>query len=346
MRPQQKSIKRLFSLVTGLLFSVGFAHAQTPVRFSMDWTYQGSQAIWFVAQERGCFTREGLNVTIDRGYGAGDVLSKLSAGAYDIGFSDFNTLIQFNGENPSNALRSVLIVYDAVPASIVSLKSSGITKPEDLVGKQIASPSNDASRVMFPVFAAANKIDASKVNWVTVSPAMRESLLARRQVDAIAGHMWTQLIGLQQFGTKASDISLMQYSKMGVDTFGSVLVVKPSWAAANPKAVTSFIRCVVEGINGAIADPKGAIKALKKRDPLLNEEVETQRLLLSLAVGVLTDNVKQNGMHSFNEDRFIRAAKTASSIFKLPMPEMRAVIDSSLLPPREDLAIRHKLRME
>jgi NitT/TauT family transport system substrate-binding protein len=335
----------LIAFVASLMLGVGHAHAQTPIKFSMDWTYQGSQAIWFVAQDSGCFTREGLNVTIDRGFGAGDVLSKIGAGAYDIGFSDFNTLIQFNGENPNSKLISVLMVYDATPTSIATLKSSGVTKPADLVGKQIASPTNDASRILFPIFAKANGIDPAKVNWASTSPALRESMLARRQVDGTAGHMWTQLIGLRALGVKEDDINLMLYSKMGVDTFGSILVAKPSWAAANPRAVTSFIRCVAEGINGAIANPKAAIAALKKRDPLLDEAVETDRLLLSLSVGVLTENVKRNGLHTFNAERFTRAATIASEIFKVPMPEMRDIVDDKYLPPRKDLSIRHELTM-
>jgi NitT/TauT family transport system substrate-binding protein len=329
-----------FAVAVSALFGAGQAAAETNIRFTMDWTYQGSQALWFVAQDSGCFKREGLNVTIDRGYGAGDVLAKVAAGVYDIGFSDFNTLIQFNGKNPASKLTSFLMVYDATPTSIATLKSGGVIKPSDLAGKNIGSPPNDASQVLFPVFAKANGIDPSKVSWTSTSPALRESLLARKQVDATAGHMWTQLIGLRALGVKDEDINMMIYSKLGVDPFGSLLVSKPAYSAANPKAITSFIGCVVEGINGAIADPKSAIASLKKRDPLINEAVELERLNLSMQIGVLTDNVKRNGMHSFNEDRFTRAAKIASDIFEVPMPAMGDIVDGKYLPPRQKLMVR------
>ena len=58
------------------------------VRFSLDWAFQGPQAAFLGALERGHFRREGLNVTMERGFGSGDVQLKILGGAFDVGVAD------------------------------------------------------------------------------------------------------------------------------------------------------------------------------------------------------------------------------------------------------------------
>jgi len=47
------------------------AHAADPVkiRFILNWKYQGPQAWFFVAQDKGYFKAEGLDVQMDQGEG-------------------------------------------------------------------------------------------------------------------------------------------------------------------------------------------------------------------------------------------------------------------------------------
>ena len=57
-----------------------------PVKFRLDWVWQAPQSVWTIAAERGIFREEGLDVTIDRGFGGPDTLSNVASGAYDFGF--------------------------------------------------------------------------------------------------------------------------------------------------------------------------------------------------------------------------------------------------------------------
>ena len=45
------------------------AHAQTDVKFALDWKFEGPAAPYFVAIDKGYYKAEGLNVTIDSGPG-------------------------------------------------------------------------------------------------------------------------------------------------------------------------------------------------------------------------------------------------------------------------------------
>src|SRR4051812_43576443 len=93
------------------LFCAGQANAaDMPVKFVMDWAFEGAQSIWPLAQDSGCFAKAGLSVTIDRGFGSGDALTKVAAGAYDIGVSDFSAMVGFAAKNPEKKLTTVFVI--------------------------------------------------------------------------------------------------------------------------------------------------------------------------------------------------------------------------------------------
>ena len=59
----------------------------------------------------------------------------------------------------------------------------------------------------------------------------------------------------------------------------------------------------------SIADNKLGIAAAKKRDPLIDEALETERLQISLQTNILTPYVKANGMGDVDPARFAKAVK-------------------------------------
>src|SRR4051812_19967400 len=77
----------------------GTAAAQTNVKFSLDFVLQGPQAPFFLADDRGYYKAEGVNLTaLDAGRGSGDTVQRVASGVYDIGFGDLNALIEFNAK--------------------------------------------------------------------------------------------------------------------------------------------------------------------------------------------------------------------------------------------------------
>src|SRR5665647_1790364 len=66
------------------------AFAQTPVKFSLDWKFEGPAAPFTVAIDKGYFKAEGLEVTIDTAPGSLEPLNRVASGTYDIGIGDIN----------------------------------------------------------------------------------------------------------------------------------------------------------------------------------------------------------------------------------------------------------------
>src|SRR5437764_3403717 len=72
-----------------------------PVRFAVDWVWQGNHSIWTYAEDLGFFTAEKVDSKLARGYGSADNLTKLAGGALDMALVDPNLLPKFNRDNPN-----------------------------------------------------------------------------------------------------------------------------------------------------------------------------------------------------------------------------------------------------
>ncbi len=293
------------------------AQAPVPVKFALDWALQGNHAVFSMALDKGHFTREGLAVTMDRGFGSGDTVTKVASGAYDIGYADLNTVIPFNA-NPANTnkITGVLLVMDQSLAAVI-LRKGTVANPKGLEGKKLAAPEADAGRMLFPAFARAQGIDASKIVWQTVTPQLRETLLVQKQVDGVTGFISTSVFNIKMAGVPTSDLMVYRYNEYGVDLLGSALIVSQSFAEKNPETVRKFVRASIAGIRDALADPKAGMAQLKQRDPLFNEAIELERFEMVRDLTMLTDNVKRNGLSAVPADRLAKSVETVAQAYNL-----------------------------
>ena len=155
---------------------------------------------------KGYFKDAKLDVQVDAGTGSGAAVQRVASGTYDMGFADMAALMEFHANNPDapNKPVGVMMVYNNTPAAVMVLKKSGIKTVADLNGKKLGAPVFDAGRRGFPIFQKANNI--SGVTWVSMDPPLRETMLARGDVDAITGFSFTSLLNLEARGVKAEDV--------------------------------------------------------------------------------------------------------------------------------------------
>jgi NitT/TauT family transport system substrate-binding protein len=244
-----------------LATTFGAAQAQTtPIKFQLDWRFEGPAALFLQPVAKGHFKDAKLDVTVDAGSGSGAAVQRVATGTYDMGFADLAALMEFHANNPDapNKPVAVMMVYNNTPAAVMALKKSGIKSPADLNGKKLGAPVFDAGRRGFPIFQKANGI--SNVTWVSMDPPLRETMLARGEVDAITGFGFTSLLNLEARGVKLDEVMVLPYADHGVKLYGNVIVASPKLIRENPAAVKAFLVAFAKGANEVMANTDAAIE--------------------------------------------------------------------------------------
>lgn len=338
----KRQVLQSFLAASALSFGLGAAHAQasTPIKFQLDWRFEGPAALFLQPAAKGYFKAAGLDVTIDAGNGSGGTVTRVASGAYDMGLADLAALMEFHANNPDapNKPVAVMMVYNDTPASVMALKKSGIKTPADLSGKKLGAPVFDAGRRAFPLFAKANNV--SNVAWTAMDPPLRETMLVRGDVDAITGFTFTSLLNLEARGAKVEDVVVLPYPQYGVKLYGNVIIASPKLVKENPAAIKAFLSAFAKGAKEVMANPVAAIEHVKARDGIINTALETRRLQLAIDTVVASPNARAEGFGQVNGPRLTLMASQVSDAYGTKTRVTPAAVwNGSFLPSAAELDV-------
>jgi len=231
-------------------------------------------------------------------------------------------------------------VYDASPSAVIYLTSSGIQTPTDLEGKRIAVTEGTTPAILFPVFAKINGIDSAKVTILAVNAQLRDSMVIQKSADASIGFLTTSVPNIVSTGVPINDIGYLQYNRYGLELYSLGLVCRKKYAEQNSEVLQGFVKAVIKGVRTMLGNPEQAIASVKKRDALLNDNVELVRMRLMNEMSLLTPHVRQNGMSTIDRERFERSVgQVALASGVSGRPKIEDIFTTEFLPPKEDRMI-------
>ena len=323
-------------LLTAMLTGAAAA-AETAIKFSLDFGFEGPSAPFLLAIDKGYYKAEGLDVSVDPAASSLEPISRVASGTYDMGFGDINALIKFRDANPDAPVKAIFMVYNRPPFAVVGRKSRGITTPKDLEGKKLGAPALDAAYAQWPIFVKANGIDASKVTIENVGIPVRNPMLAAGQLDAVTGYSFTVFINLKDKGVPVDDIAVLLMADYGVELYGNAIVINTKFAAAHPEAVRGFLRAFLKGLKETVKRPSSAVESVLKRNDMAKKDVETERLKMAIRENIVTPEVKANGYGGIDAARFARAVDQIALTYKFKAkPKQEDIFDASYLPSAAD----------
>jgi len=335
------SARRAGSLASAMFLATmltGAATAETAIKFSLDFSFEGPSAPFLLPLDKGYYKAEGLDVSIDTAANSLEPISRVASGAYDMGFGDINSLIKFRDANPGMPIKAVFVLYNRPPFAIVGRKSRGISAPKDLEGKKLGAPALDAAYAQWPIFVQANGIDAAKVTIENIGFPVRNPMLAAGQLDAITGFAFSSFVNLKDRGVPVNDITVLLMADYGVHLYGNAIMVNPKFAAEHPDAVKGFLRAFVKGLKETVKLPSTAVDSVLRRNDLAKKDVEVERLRIAIRDNIVTPEVKANGYGGIDSARFERAIDQIALTykFKAAKPKPDDIFDASYLPPAAD----------
>ncbi|MDQ0133423.1 NitT/TauT family transport system substrate-binding protein [Neorhizobium galegae] len=331
------------SAVTALALAAGFsmpatsALAQTAVKFTLDWKFEGPAAGFLLAQDKGYFKAEGLDVTIDTGNGSVEAIPRVATGAYQMGFGDINSLIKFLDEDPNQKIRAAMMIYERPTFAVVGRKSLGITTdPKSLEGKKLGAPPPDGAFAQWKAFKQVAKIDDSKITIESIGFPVREPMLAQGKVDAVFGFAFSVILNLKAQGIKDDDIATILMAENGLNLYGNAILINTDFAAKNPAAVKGVLKALAKGFADAVAKPEEGVAAVLKRNETLNKDIELERLKMANVMNIKTPYVVANGFGGIDPARLTASIDTLKVSMGLKgNVKADQVFDASFLPAKE-----------
>jgi NitT/TauT family transport system substrate-binding protein len=259
-------MKRLLPLLFAALALP--AGAQDKFTLQLNWFQLADHSPIYLALKRGYYKQENIDLTIVRGSGSADSAKKVDLKQADLGISDAPTVITAISKGAD--LKMVAVVFDKAANNVFFKKSANIRNPKDLIGKKIAVPPADSHRVLWPAFAAINKLDVNGVTLVNVKPEGKQAIVAGGEVDAsfdlyTSYAIWEKVLG-------KGNVGHLLWADYGLPIYGHTYFVNTELEKRNPKLIERFLRATHKGWRDAQDNPREAIDAMAAVVPGLDAE--------------------------------------------------------------------------
>ncbi|WP_425065665.1 ABC transporter substrate-binding protein [Reyranella sp.] len=330
---QSSSIRRrtgLAALALTFLFG-GPALAQDKVRFQTDWIPSGEHAMYYGAWSKGIYAKHGIDITITRGYGSGDTVTKVASGAADFGVADIAAVMTARART-NVPVKTIAVLYNESPHSLFVLKSSGITNFKGLEGKKIGITPGNSHRFYFPEVAKKAGTDPNKLIWTNMDGAAMAAQLIAKNIDA-APFYSIHYYYINKAAVKAGqEILPLPFVEVGFKIYAASLITTDKMIQDKPDLVARFLAATKEAFEWAAANPEEACKLHVARFP----EVELDDCMGSVKAVmkfVFNDHTKEFGWGKESPDRLKFSWETIATANELkPEFDYKTAIDTSKVP--------------
>ncbi len=242
----------------------------------------------YVAQEKGFFADENLEVEILHVATPGDNFRLLATGDVQFSTSDATALLEKWTGDPVIEVVSLALIGQTGQQGFAVLADSGIQSPADWVDKIAGYKGSDVPPDYLAILQA-NGLDRSDVEEVRVG--FEPQLLTEGVVDIFPVFIANEPDTLRRLGFETI---VFTAADDGAPTLGLTYVATPEYAAENPDITARFTRAVLRGIAYAEANREEAIDIVLIYAP--QEEREHQRYILDTELEMAQPSAANEGL--------------------------------------------------
>ncbi|HET6467736.1 MAG TPA: ABC transporter substrate-binding protein [Geminicoccaceae bacterium] len=273
--------RRLLAAALGAAVAMGAGAASAADRASLllNWYLGGLHAPFYLGVERGFYTDEGIELTINEGRGSARSVQVVAAEGDTFGMADAGSLML--GAAKEAPVKTVMSLLNTSGFGVISLKEKGIATAKDLEGKRLAVSAGDALTQLFPAVMAANDLDPAKIEQVFVDPPAKVVTVLEGRADALLGGIDDQYFLIEQQGKEPA---ALRFADLGANTVGITIIAHEKTIADNPDLVRRFVKASVRSWEAAREDPAAAVDAALKVKPDLNRESTLKQLEVDLGL--------------------------------------------------------------
>ncbi|MBE0501522.1 MAG: ABC transporter substrate-binding protein [Desulfuromonadales bacterium] len=264
----------LYLLALSLLTHCDKTPPLEKVALQLQWVHQGEFAWAYLAKEEGVFAEQGLDTTLVPGGPGIDQVEELLAGRAQFITLPAEALLK--ARQAGKPLLAIVTLYQRNPTTFISLKDSGITKPEDFVGKR-GTFSTPAARAQ--LFAMLGKLGISDPQISEQPYNYNYAGLLDGSIDFSDAYAVGGVLRLSSAGAVLNVIWPRDY---GIHFYGPTLVTTEEFSRAHPDLTQRFVNATLKGLEQTLANPKLALAATMNYAKEQDRKLQAAMIKISL----------------------------------------------------------------
>jgi len=274
-----------------------------PIQLGVGYVPNVQFAPFYVAQAKGFFAEEGLDVSLEYGFET-DFVALTAKGERQFAIASGDQVILSRAQGLP--LVYVMKWYERFPVAIMTTKASGIDTPAKLIDHSVGIPGLfGASYIAWKALVYTQKLDETKIKLQSIGFTQAEAV-STGQVDAAVIYIANEPVQLKQQGMEVNLFEVSDY----INLISNGLVTNETVIKEQPDLVRKMVRANLRGLQYTLDHPDEAMTLSRKFIPDMKEaDVPTQRAVLeaSLAlwrsdqVGLTTEQAWQESVSFMRE---------------------------------------------
>lgn len=218
----------------------------------------------YVAQNRGFYAAEGLEVEIEYGY-ENDFVTLVAQGKREFAIASGDQVILARSQGLP--ITYVMKWYQRYPVALAAPAAGGIDQPEDLAGKKVGLPLFGTSLIGWKALVYATDLDETAVTVEDIGFTQVASI-QQDVVDAAIVYIANEPNQLRSEGVEVNVIEISDY----IDLVSNGLVTGDQMIEENPELVERMVRATLRGVTYAIDHPDEAFAIAREVIPEITDE--------------------------------------------------------------------------
>jgi len=319
-------MKRLAAALLALF--AGAALAQDKLSVRLDWTPWGTHAPIHLAQQKGWFKQNGLEVEVEDGNGSVTTVQLVGAGKFDVGHASLAPMMIARDKGlPVKAIANFVRRND-----IGLLVPRGTLKgPKELAGKKLIFTAGSLEAPFLDLFLAAGGLKREQVELINVEAAAKVPTYAAARGDGVFSTV--PFVQPSVETSRASDANLFSDYGLQFPSFG--LVSSEEKIKARGPALRRFASVVAGSWEYILkGNEDEAVKAIVAQRPQAKLDPKILRAQLEALKGYfVTPATKGQPMGVMAEADWTAGIKTMASVKLIKEGKAADFYTNDLLDP-------------
>ena len=246
------------------------------ITVELKWLHQAQFAGNYVAVKKGYYAAQGLNVTLVPFSYETPTIDAVVHGNATFGITGADELVIAR----SKGLPLKAVIYKINPVCAYSLQKSGITTPQDFIGKMVGLEGGlTTTNVNILYFAMMSKLGINRSQIHEVSIGYDATELLNGTTNVSTGYIINEPYQVMLAGYEVNTILMADY---GVNMYADVLFTTEDTINNSPELVEGFLRATLQGWQYAFEHINETVNITLQYAPNSSRNIETYMLTTSI----------------------------------------------------------------